>query len=501
MTSRNEGELNACGKVIKRQIYVFPQGIGDGIMATAIAACYFAQTGHKMLLAHKQASLFENNPYVECHSEYAVQNLTEQAIRQADENGDQLIAISYLVFQDASDKVPMRSAPEKSMLCRMAERVGLSGRFEALPRIFLTQEEALFGKMFDVPPIAVFSQGIERYKTWDKHKMEEVIAAIPERAFIQLGATGDEEIKGAKYLCGKLSLRQTSAVLSNSRCLIGPQGALIHLARAVDCPAIILGPSAEPYPEMAYPEYRTVAPENACPHCTKGGMFFANCECQERCMEGISAESVIEALREELSSPRRVKPATIYQITPDPANDLLDFHRQYDHDKRLTAILRTRTGTELHSIFMTLKTDSTENATAIVQFNRECQFVSLNVSNTGTLAFKPYMATVWQDNIERCTLPAEEIMIHGCLKMDCGGEIWHIARKPLVCISFSRVLNLHDGDKLILHLRAKDIQDCAKSSHSAICRIMIKLKLPAILSRLSKIYDNRWTRRLWGAGY
>ena len=500
MASLGEGKLNASGNVMKRRIYVFPQGIGDGIMATAIAASYFAQTGHKMHLAHNQASLFENNPYVECHSEYAVQNLTEQVIRQAEANGDQLIAISYLVFQDASDEVPMRSAPEKNMLCRMAERVGLSGRFEALPRIFLTPEETLSGKMFESPPIAVFSQGIERYKTWDRRKMEEVIAAFPEHTFIQLGAPGDDEIHGAKYLCGKLSLRQTASVLANSRCIIGPQGALIHLARAVDCPAVILGPSAEPFPEMAYPEYRTVAPEKACPHCVKGGMFYANCECPERCMEGISAESVIDALGEELSSPRSVKPAATYQITPDPANDLQDFHRQYDHGNRLTAILVTKSGTR-RSVFMTLKMDSKGICTAIVQFNRECQFVSLNVSQNGLLAFMPYKASLWQYRSQVCSLPAEEIKIHGCLRLDSGDESWFIPRKPLICISFAKVIGLHDGDKLILQLKTKDMHECARASSNAFGRILVKLNLPSMLARLSKIYDNRWTRRLWGAGY
>ncbi len=487
---------------MKRRIYVFPQGIGDGVMATAVAAWYCAQTGEKMLLAHKQATLFENNPNVECHPEYAVQNLTEDVIRQAESNGDQLIAISYLVFGTAFDEVPMRSAPEKNMLCRMAERVGLSGSFEALPRIFLSPEEILFGKMFDSPPIAVFAKGIEKYKTWDKSKMEEVISAFPDYTFIQLGAPGDEKIRGAKYLCGTLSLRQVAAVLYNSRCVIGPQGALIHLARAVDCPAIILGPSAEPYPEMSYPEYRTVVPDGACPHCTEGKMFFANCEYPERCMDGITAQSVINALTEELSSPRHVKPAVVYQITPDPANDLLDYHRQYDNDNRLTAILVTKEGLgKHHSVFMTLRIDSAGTCTAIVQFNRECQFVSLNVSNTGQFAFSPYNASIWRENKQISTFSADDMRIHGSLRMNCGNGFWHIPRKPLFCISFANNLDMHDGDKLILHLKTKNVHECAESAASVISRMMFWLKLPMLLSRLSKIYDNRWTRRLWGAGY
>ena len=474
-------------------------------MATAVAAAYFARYGQKLCVAHKQAELFENNPYLECFPEYAVQNLNDHTIKQAEAKGDQLIAISYLVFDEANDKAcpTIRSAPSRNMLARMAERVGLSGDLLALPRIYLSEEEKRFGNLFGANQIAIATQGIEKYKTWGIKKMETVIQAFPDYHFIQLGAPGDTPIKGAKYLCGQLTLRQTAATLYNSRCYAGPQGALIHLARAVDCPAIIINPSAEPYSDMSYPEYQAVSPEHPCPYCTSGGMFFENCEYPERCMEDISAQKVIKTLENELSHARQAKAGTVHHILPDPANDLLDYHRQYDSPHGiLKTILVTRTDSGgNHATFRSMKIAQDATCSVIVQFNRASRFSSLLISDDSRLVFTPCGATIWRENQSIQSFNADYLKVHDCLKINDANGIWHLPRKPLAPISFARKLDMQDGDKLVITFRTKTTQELVTGIASHSRMINFKLKLASCLAKLSKIYDNRWTRRLWDAGY
>ena len=472
-------------------------------MATAIANAYYAQTGDIMCLAHKQATLFDNNPAAKCFPEYAVQNLNKQIIRQVEEKGDQLISISYLVFEATGGNNSVRSNPRQNMLCRMAERVGLSGKFTALPRIYLTREEQCFGKFFETHQIAVVSQGIEKYKTWDKARMEEVIRAFPDYNFIQLGASGDVPLSGAKYLCGKLSLRQVAATLYNSRCLIGPQGALIHLARAVDCPAIILGPSAEPYSIMAYPEFRTVSPENPCPYCTEGKMFFSNCEYPEKCMEGISSKSVIDALKDELSHERKTPAPSIYDLSPEPAYDLLDYYRQYcNKTGTLNTIFLTQIPTgEKHASFRSLTINANGICHDLIQFNRECRFSSLVVDVSGTHVLLPYGATLWMKDKIVCQFAPDDFQLHGCFKISSGGETWYLPRKKLIKLCFSKALDLKDGNKLLLQLRTKDISSIIEASLKSDMKLKLKVKLATLLAKLSRFYDNRWIRKLWNAGY
>ncbi|MBR4222652.1 MAG: hypothetical protein IKR81_15945 [Victivallales bacterium] len=483
----------------KKLVYVFPQGIGDGVMASAVAAAYYVKYNKKLCLAHKQVALFENNPNVECFPEYAVQNLNEQTIRQAEERGIQLVAISYLHFEEESKEArPMvRGVPSQNMLSRMAERVGLSGDFLALPRLYLTEEEKSIGREFGEDFIAIAVQGIEKYKSWDIARMEAVIHAFPARRFIQLGAPGDAPIKGAEYLCGKLTLRQVASVLSKSRCYIGPQGALIHLARAVDCPAIILAPSAEPFPQMAYPEYQTLSPETLCPYCTTGGMSFANCEYPEKCMEGISTQMVMDALKQEVAHPRQIPTATHYQLTPAPAGDLQDYYRQYGTGVPAILVTKTNEGST-HSTFRTLKLEDDGRASVIVQFNRECRFSSLQINLPLNLACLPSEASLWNGDQLLHRFSPSEMTIHGCMRVKLNGDTWLVPRKPLVGVVFKKALIIQQGDRIEIKLMVNDMRDVI-SQMTWLDRS--KLKLAPLLIRVSKLYDNRWTRRLWNAGY
>ena len=503
MACVTEGKLdsqdNQFKPMEKKLVYVFPQGIGDGVMATAVAGAYFAKFNKKLCIAHKQVALFKNNPYLECVPEYAVQNLNEQTIRQAEEKGDQLIAVSYLHFEGRSKEArpSVKGAPSQNMLSRMAERVGLSGDFLALPRIYLTEEEKRYRGELGEDYIAVAVQGIEKYKSWERRKMEEVIQAFPDYRFIQLGAPGDAPIKGAEYLCGQLTLRQSASVLFNARCFIGPQGALIHLARAVDCPAIILAPSAEPFPAMTYPEYQTLCPETPCPYCTEGGMSFVNCECPEKCMEGISSQMVIDALKQELAHSRQIPEATLYKITPDPACDLQDFFRQYVKGMPAILVIKQEDGGK-HASFRTLSVMDNERASVIVQFNRKCDFVSLLVNLLFSQACVPCGATLWNGEQLLRTFSAAEMRLHGCMRMKLNGEMWLIPRKPLVGLVFNQELKLQPGDRIEFVVRINDMRNVV-SQMTWLERG--KLFLASLLLSLSKFYDNRWTRKLWNAGY
>ena len=132
----------------------------------------------------------------------------------------------------------------------------------------------------------------------------------------------------------------------------------------------------------------------------------------------------------------------------------------------------------------------------IVQFNRKCSFASLQVSLPLLHACVPCGATLWNgDQLLRTFSPSEMIM-HGCMQMCLDGETWLIPRKPLVGLVFNQGLKLQPEDRIEIDLRIKDI---GVSQMSWLERS--KLFLASLLIRLSKLYDNRWTRKLWNAGY
>ena len=226
-------------------------------------------------------------------------------------------------------------------------------------------------------------------------------------------------------------------------------------------------------------------------------MSVVNCECPEHCMEGISSQMVIDALKQELAHPRQNPKATFFTITPDPASDLQDYYRQYV--KGMPAILVTKPedgGT--HSTFRTLSVMDDGRVMGIVQFNRKRSFASLLVSLPLQHVCVPCGATLWNGDQLLRTFGASEMRLTGYMRMCLNGEMWLIPRKPLVGLVFNQELKLQPGDRIEIELRISDMR-------YVVARMTWtergKLFLASLLMRLSKLYDNRWTRKLWNAGY
>jgi ADP-heptose:LPS heptosyltransferase len=120
---------------------------------------------------------------------------------------------------------------------------------------------------------------------------------------VQIGSTDDPPLPVDADLRGKTTIRETAAVLAASEMFVGLEGFLIHLARAVDCPAVVVfGGRARPeifgygcnvnlYDDI---DCAPCGLRDGCPHAMK-------------CMTAISPERVAVAAR-ELAQRRPARP-------------------------------------------------------------------------------------------------------------------------------------------------------------------------------------------------
>jgi hypothetical protein len=83
----------------KLTIYIFPSGLGDAVMASAVALKYRCQTGKAMYIGHKCNEVFINNPDFVCHPEYDFWSLTTERIRAAESSGISLVCLYYFGFE------------------------------------------------------------------------------------------------------------------------------------------------------------------------------------------------------------------------------------------------------------------------------------------------------------------------------------------------------------------------------------------------------------------
>ena len=149
-------------------------------------------------------------------------------------------------------------------------------------------------------------------KNWYTERYEEVIDALRNRyEFIQLGSTGDPLLKGTTDWRGRTNIRATAAILSHARLYIGHVGFLMHLARAVECPSVIIYGGREAPRQSGYYCNFNLYTKLPCSPC----WLWNRCDFDRECMRRIQASHVIEQIEKALAAPRG--PLAVDEVDPE----------------------------------------------------------------------------------------------------------------------------------------------------------------------------------------
>jgi ADP-heptose:LPS heptosyltransferase len=158
--------------------------------------------------------------------------------------------------------------------------------------------------------IAIQSSGLAarfpmRNKQWFPERFQEVVTRLQKDfKFIQLGAAGDPPLAGALDLRGRTSIRETAAVLANCRLYIGNVGLVMHLARAAECPSVIIFGGREAPWQSGYTGNINLYSPEPCAPC----WLWNTCDFHRVCMEKITADHVVDAAQLLAARKDRVLP-------------------------------------------------------------------------------------------------------------------------------------------------------------------------------------------------
>src|SRR5262249_40944014 len=127
-------------------------------------------------------------------------------------------------------------------LCASA---GISGIVSVRPYLSLSEMEKAYGA-WARQHVVIQSSGLAARrpmlnKQWYPERFQSVVDLLRgEYKFVQLGSVMDPPLQHVKDLRGATSIRESAAILHHARLYIGTVGFLMHLARAVDCPSVIV---------------------------------------------------------------------------------------------------------------------------------------------------------------------------------------------------------------------------------------------------------------------
>jgi hypothetical protein len=286
------GELVRHGRP-RHLVRFYGQTPGDDLMCTAVLREMRQRGRRDIWMMSRFPELFDRNPDVDVVVPY-----DERYERFAEWMGGRAWYANYGGHDHEEDRSPF---PERHIIALMCQSCGISGPVTLRPYLHLSDEEKAAGRIAP-KQIALHSSGMAafsamRNKEWVEDRMQAVVHALrDEYTIVQLGAAGDPPLDGCVDLRGKSSLRESAAVIANSTLFLGQVGFLMHLARAVDRPSVIIFGGRELPWQSGYSCNTNLASSLPCSPCWRWNA--CDNEIERQCMHMITVEQVVAAVRE-----------------------------------------------------------------------------------------------------------------------------------------------------------------------------------------------------------
>jgi hypothetical protein len=291
---------------LPKVLFFFGWSPGDDLLCTAVLRELRKRGQDNLLMISNHPGLFVNNKdatYVRpVTGHHSVSGSAPAVYRQFARiwRGD-FKRIIYAPF----DGIDRSEPPSRHIVANMCASVGITGWVSVRPYLLLTDDEKR-GAAWAVDRIVIQSSGMAARrpmanKQWYPERFQEVVDALyGELQFIQLGAFTDPALRNVEDYRAITGIREAAAILHHARLYVGTVGFLMHLARAVECPSVIVFGGREAPWQSGYICNFNLYSAVPCAPCWR----FNTCDFDRRCMSDISVSDVVSAVRQMVDRPR-----------------------------------------------------------------------------------------------------------------------------------------------------------------------------------------------------
>ncbi len=296
---------------LPKDLYYYDGGIGDELLMTTV----FHEMGKRGMarpaFMSKYPDLFTHNPDIGTLQSWDPRLLE---LYKAFRRKPKYPCYMYEKIAEAD----VHYCPPYPMVARMCKMCSLFGSIDIRPYLYLTDAEKQAGQVTR-RQVAIMSSGMSALhkhlnKQWMPERYQAVVDALQgQYDFVQLGAASDPVLDGTLDLRGKTNLRQTAAVLSQSRLFIGQIGFLMHLARAVDCRSVIVYGGREMPFQSGYTCNENLYTPLTCSPCWKENQ----CDFERECLTRIQPEHVLAAIGRQMERVGEPLALDSYTILPE----------------------------------------------------------------------------------------------------------------------------------------------------------------------------------------
>jgi hypothetical protein len=198
-----------------------------------------------------------------------------------------------------------RRQPLRHIVAEMCAAAGVTGKIDIRPYMNLSVEEITSARwacdVILIQSSCMNARHAFRNKEWFLERFHGVVEALRnEITFVQIGVADDPPLPGVRDLRGTTSLRETASLLHHARLFVGLEGFLAHLARAVDCPSVIILGGRNASWQIGYSCNSYLSSALPCSPCWRE----STCDTGRACMKEVTVTDVVAAIRRMLARVR-----------------------------------------------------------------------------------------------------------------------------------------------------------------------------------------------------
>jgi hypothetical protein len=304
---------------LPKVLLYFGFALGDDLLCTAVLRELRKRDGDGLLMVSDHSELFTGNRdpsyvrplWARYYRDGSTVSICRRFVRVW---GGEFTRPEYA----PPDGADGRKIPSRHVIAMMCAKAGIVGPVSIRPYLTLSEDEKA-SATWASDHIVIQSSGVAarypaRNKEWYPERFQGVVDALQgELKFIQMGSLADPLLRNALDLRGATSLRASAAILYRARLYVGPEGFLMHLARAVECPSVIIfGGRVAPW-QIGYSCNSNLYSELPCAPCWRTN----TCDFDRKCMSDISMDDVVSAIRRMMERPRNPLDVETVNIAPD----------------------------------------------------------------------------------------------------------------------------------------------------------------------------------------
>ena len=281
-------------------------GLGDDLLLTVVAREFARRGASRTVVVTRCSELFAGNPDIA-----GTLPRTPRFVRLLGLLGVRVLSPSFSL---GSPSETGRRVSDVHMLTQAAASIGLPPPHDPRPWLRLSPEEMARGARARgciLVQSSISEPGLAKpNKEWfpDRARAAAQRLVAQGHRVAQIGLPTDAALGVGEDFRDTRSPREVAALLGNARLFVGLVGFLMHAARAVECPSVILFGGREAPWVSGYPANENLFTSLPCSPCWE----WSRCDFDRECMRRITAEDVCAAVDRLLArtSPRADLPVS-----------------------------------------------------------------------------------------------------------------------------------------------------------------------------------------------